>query len=354
MTKQKSVLVAVFATIMWLSMILPMQIQVQAEDDGEFVGGGDGSSDSGDSGDSSDGSDGGGTTEDDGYIIGPDDSQGEVSSQDELEDTYKDTPWEKKVGPNDFEKAKQRDDNSKEDLPLCKWGVKEDCKVKDGMTCKVKDADDPCMDIWGGFTGETDAEFQKRVGKIVESSTYPKPDCDKVSASYTGTCRDSGSKSGSSSSSSQPKTKPTNNDGCADGLYTLNVYTNKCMFNFANTPGELDGADGKCDDGFVMNIKQVCVNKVFCEQTPTASGCKFNNTPAPVSQAIPPTNDPSRTSFDLISCKYFGAQDAMNIKQMDYTLYLKCDNYPKTGDNAYASGYADVVNARNNSILPKP
>jgi hypothetical protein len=39
---------------------------------------------------------------------------------------------------------------------------------------------------------------------------------------------------------------------------------------------------------------------------------------------------------------------------MDYTLYLKCDNYPKTGDNAYVSGYADVVNARNNSILPKP
>jgi hypothetical protein len=63
---------------------------------------------------------------------------------------------------------------------------------------------------------------------------------------------------------------------------------------------------------------------------------------------------PSRTTIDLVSCKYFGAQDAMNIKQMDYTLYLKCDNYPKTGDNAYVSGYADVINARNNAMLPKP
>jgi hypothetical protein len=157
------------------------------------------------------------------------------------------------------------------------------------------------------------------------------------------------------------------------GLYPCNDGTQKVHWKFCkdatqknndNTktktivkvvPSNIDVSTGApCSDGFVMNIKQVCVNKVFCEQTPTASGCKFNNTPAPVSQAIPPTNDPSRTSFDLVSCKYFGAQDAMNIKQMDYSLYLKCDNYPKTGDNAYTSGYADVVNARNNSILPKP
>jgi hypothetical protein len=141
-------------------------------------------------------------------------------------------------------------------------------------------------------------------------------------------------------------------------LYTLNVYTNKCMFNFANTPGELDGADGKCDDGFIMNIKKVCVNKIFCDMKPTASGCKFSSSQpqqtAPTSTPLLRITTPVTTPYAAQQCRYFGAQDAINFKQMDYALYLKCDNYPKTGDNAYVSGYADVINTRNNSILPKP
>jgi hypothetical protein len=44
-----------------------------------------------------------------------------------------------------------------------------------------------------------------------------------------------------------------------------------------------------------------------------------------------------------------GYADVVNARN---NAGLKCDNYPKTGDNAYVSRYADVVNARNNAGLP--
>jgi hypothetical protein len=71
MTTKTTIAVAVFATIMWLSMILPSNLF--AEDDGELSD--DSSSDSGDSGDSGDNGDSSdeGTTEDDGEFI-PDDA----------------------------------------------------------------------------------------------------------------------------------------------------------------------------------------------------------------------------------------------------------------------------------------
>ena len=57
-------------------------------------------------------------------------------------------------------------------------GVKEDCMPKNGVTpCLVNDSADPWMDIWGGFSGETEAELlclmHFKVGsKIYELSKY--------------------------------------------------------------------------------------------------------------------------------------------------------------------------------------
>jgi hypothetical protein len=96
-------LAALFVTIMGIAMILPSNLAIASTED-------DGSTDDG-SEVQDDGSTDEGTTEDDGWIEGDDDSQGEVSNQDELEKTYEDTPWEDNVGPNDFKEATNNDDN---------------------------------------------------------------------------------------------------------------------------------------------------------------------------------------------------------------------------------------------------
>jgi hypothetical protein len=51
------------------------------------------------------------------------------------------------------EQAQNQAGNDDDDLPTCKNGVVQDCKVKGGITCIVKERDDPCMDIWYGLTG---------------------------------------------------------------------------------------------------------------------------------------------------------------------------------------------------------
>jgi hypothetical protein len=202
MTTKTTIAVAVFATIMWLSMILPNNIPVWAEDDGEISDGSGGDESSDQSGDSSDSGDSGttensssdeGTTEDDGYIIGDDDSQGEVSSQDELEQTYKDTPWENNVGPNDFEEAKQHDEESAQvvppiqvvppKLPTCKLGVVQDCQSPYGMKCVVGTTDDPCQDMWFGMTGTPERGPD---GKLINKPSVL-PYCDKP---HSGSCWD--------------------------------------------------------------------------------------------------------------------------------------------------------------------
>jgi len=50
-------------------------------------------------------------TEDDGWVEGDDDSQGEISSQEELEDAYEGSEWEDDIGPNEFEEATDNDDD---------------------------------------------------------------------------------------------------------------------------------------------------------------------------------------------------------------------------------------------------
>ena len=51
------------------------------------------------------------TTEDDGWVEGDDDSQGEISNQEELEDAYEGSQWEDDIGPNEFEEKTNDDDD---------------------------------------------------------------------------------------------------------------------------------------------------------------------------------------------------------------------------------------------------
>jgi hypothetical protein len=81
------------------------------------------------------------TTEDDGYIIGDDDSAGEVSSQEELEETYEDTPWEDNVGPNDFEEAQERDEAREEEQDSTNDAC-EDAGTQDGESGKAFSKDE--------------------------------------------------------------------------------------------------------------------------------------------------------------------------------------------------------------------
>jgi hypothetical protein len=74
------------------------------------------------------------TVEDDGWVEGDDDSEGEIASQEELEEAYEGSQWEDDIGPNKFEEAtnidandanddnddnNDNDDNDNNDLPYC-------------------------------------------------------------------------------------------------------------------------------------------------------------------------------------------------------------------------------------------
>ena len=56
-----------------------------------------------------------GIVEDDGWVEGDDDSRGEISNQDELEEAYEGSQWEEDIGPNEFEEATNNDDDNNDD-----------------------------------------------------------------------------------------------------------------------------------------------------------------------------------------------------------------------------------------------
>jgi hypothetical protein len=106
------------------------------------------------------------TTEDDGYTYPDDASDDEKQQIDEQEHDA----WEDAGRPGDTSNDNDDDDdgcdnppsaascNNGEDthgvqIPTCKNGIVQDCKVKGGITCIVAERDDPCMDIWYGNTG---------------------------------------------------------------------------------------------------------------------------------------------------------------------------------------------------------
>ncbi|MGH9976748.1 MAG: hypothetical protein ACRD8Z_13080, partial [Nitrososphaeraceae archaeon] len=58
------------------------------------------------------------TVEDDGWVEGDDDSQGEISNQEELEEAYEGSQWEDDIGPNEFEEATNSGGGGGDDTPV--------------------------------------------------------------------------------------------------------------------------------------------------------------------------------------------------------------------------------------------
>jgi hypothetical protein len=104
------------------------------------------------------------TTEDDGWVEGEDDSQGEISSQEELEEAYEGSQWEDDIGPNEFEEATNNDDD--------------DDKDNDDDNRDDEEQTFTCSD---GSTVTEDEQCP---------STVPNLYCDLVSDDYRGSCHD--------------------------------------------------------------------------------------------------------------------------------------------------------------------
>jgi hypothetical protein len=161
MTKQKSVLVAVFATIMWISMILPISVKAQ------------------------------GTFEDDGDIEA-DDPEDREQQNEEHEEYYDDQDlpkYDEDTGTYNDDNNDGKDDDSdsdiSNDLPRCKLGVVKDCVLNDlGQTCEVGTSEDACQDIYGGVTGSPERD---KNGQLIEK---PLPYCDTPEGKKASGCFD--------------------------------------------------------------------------------------------------------------------------------------------------------------------
>jgi hypothetical protein len=329
-------LTTVFATIMGITMILPagslIQIRAQGtfEDDGEFV---------------------------------PDGEEQTPEQKEEQEQDYddRDLPkYDKDTGTYNDDDNNGIDDDSKsndddENLPTCNDSdlqyQQRDCRSESGQVCEMPDSDDECQ-------SDKPANIRCSNGVLAETQEMcptKKPYCDQLdNKQFVNNCFDR-----------KDIDQTTGLYPCNDGSQKANYKDCKDVsgYNYNNNKNNNDNTKTKTDTNTIVNdpprTTPPANNGKVCSVVEWLNGnIKCSNEAEIIAKAkqneLPVTTTPLRTSFDLVSCKYFGAQDAMNIKQMDYTLYLKCDNYPKTGDNAYVSGYADVVNARNNSILPKP
>lgn len=97
------------------------------------------------------------TVEDDGWVEGDDDSQGEISSQEELEEAYEGTQWEDNVGPNEFEEATDSDNNGGDNDKEEQGNWNESCRDSGERTGESGNAFsaatyDHCREVVGGET----------------------------------------------------------------------------------------------------------------------------------------------------------------------------------------------------------
>jgi hypothetical protein len=263
-------LTALFATIMWLSMILPSNLFAQ-------------------------------TTEDDGYTYPDNSTPEEQHKQDKQEKQM----WKDAGKPGDNDNNNNNDNNNGDsglaqppcstvpegdtdcynddnnDLPTCKNGVVQDCKVKGGITCMVEKRDDPCMDIWYGLTGGGWPECcdgrNDKDSKDNDNNDKPNPYCDKFASGAAPVGKNCHDRTDYSDTT---------------GLYPCNDGTEKADYK-------------DCKDVSGYNYNNDNNNNNDSPRT----------TPPAAHVVVPP-----RTTIDLQSCRYFGEQDAMNSSPMDYTI----------------------------------
>jgi hypothetical protein len=179
MTTKTTIAVAAFATIMWLSMILPISARAQGtfEDDGYTYDSDDPEEQQEqdeeeqqnyDDQDLPKYDEDTGTYNDDNNDGKDDDSDSDSNNQpycDEVDNNvacydrkdYDQTTglYPCKDGSQVSDPIKCTDSEGYKDLPDCKNGVVKDCKVggESNLVCTVGTTDDPCQDIYYGMTG---------------------------------------------------------------------------------------------------------------------------------------------------------------------------------------------------------
>ena len=287
MTTKTTIAVAVFATIMWLSMILPISARAQ------------------------------GTFEDDGYTYDSDDPEEQQEQDEEEQQNYDDQDlpkYDEDTGTYNDDNNDGKDDDSDSDSnnqPYCD-------EVDNNVACyDRKDYDQttglyPCKD--GSQVSDpikcTDSEEYKDL-----------PDCKN---GVVKDCKVGGE-------SNLVCTVGTTDDPCQDIYYGM-------------TGGEWP----ECCGGDPNNDSpRISVQSQAIPPTPT-----------PKVETITPQTPVSRTLFDLVNCKFYGAQDAVSgiMDQMSYTKCLTVGD--GSGTSVYLNAYYDGVNNNDNgdssSSQPQP
>jgi len=135
-----------------------------------------------------------GPTEDDGWVEGDDDNQGEISSQEELEEAYEGSQWEDDIGSNEIAEATDNDDENDDELVECEDGS----LVETEELCEQSEALVTCSD---GSSAATQAECPLVTeitcldGSTVTEdeecpSTGPNPYCDTPEGKTATICHD--------------------------------------------------------------------------------------------------------------------------------------------------------------------
>ena len=171
MTTKTTIAVAVFATIMWLSMILPISARAQGtlRDDGytydsedpeeqqeqdeqeqkdwKTLADPDENDDNDDNDDDND--------SDSNYQPYCDEAQSDSSCFDKNDYDQTTGLYPCKDGSQVSDPIKCTDSEEYKDLPDCKNGVVKDCKLggESNLVCTVGTTDDPCQDIYYGMNG---------------------------------------------------------------------------------------------------------------------------------------------------------------------------------------------------------
>jgi hypothetical protein len=167
------------------------------------------------------------TTEDDGWVEGDDDNQGEISSQEELEEAYEGSQWEDDIGSNEFEEATDNDDENDDDenddeLVECEDGS----LVETEELCDQSEALVTCSD---GSSAATQAECPPEL----ESSFV--------------TCSDGSSAATQAECPPEPEAAQEQLQTCPDG-------SEECP----PEPEPLPEEQLTCPDGSVVSINEAC------------------------------------------------------------------------------------------------
>lgn len=229
------------------------------------------------------------TTEDDGWVEGDDDSQGEISSQEELEEAYEGSQWEDDIGPNEFEEATNNDDDDDND--------DEDNDNKNSPYCDEVDND---------YSG----------------SCFDRYDTDDITGLYP--CKDGSQVSDPQGCESTSNVETTLNElgGIASCLYDTSLL--QCA-----------PVNGECRDGYGMNEDSRC----FPEHSKCPDG--YHGHQDDESGECIPNNIPCTQGYVMTVMTNGGdnCEQRQQISCVDVPFYLTCDSQKKDGkDSSNNSG----------------